>query len=96
MTCYEPDGQLSLPGLEELPTPASPQKKRRQAKSVSELAAIPYLYLDFTPGHVDLLGDHYWKGLTQAQVAEKFHISQQSVSYRESRILQKLKKMMKN
>lgn len=38
----------------------------------------------------------YWKGLTQAQVAEKFHISQQSVSYRESRILQKLKKMMKN
>lgn len=61
MTCYEADGQLTLPGLEELPTPASPQKKRRQAKSVSELAAIPYLYLDFSPGHVNLLGEHYWE-----------------------------------
>lgn len=38
----------------------------------------------------------YWHGLTQAQVAEEFHISQQSVSYRESRILQKIKKLMEN
>ena len=61
MTCYEADGQLTLPGLEELQTPASQQKKRRPEKSASELAAIPYLYLDFAPDHVDLLGDHYWE-----------------------------------
>lgn len=61
MSCYEPDVQLSLLGLEELQTPASQQKKRWPAKSASELVAIPYLYLDFTPGHVDLLGDYYWE-----------------------------------
>ena len=57
----EPDGQLILPGLEALELPARPPKKQRPAKPVSELVAIPYLYLDLSPDHVDLFGNHYWE-----------------------------------
>ena len=56
-----PGGQLILPGLEDLETPAKPSKKQRPAKPVSELVAIPYLYLDLSPDHVNLLGEHYWE-----------------------------------
>lgn len=56
-----PEGQLTLPGLEELQIPACPQKKQRPGKPASELAAIPYLHLDISPGQINLLGDHYWE-----------------------------------
>ena len=56
-----PEGQLTLPGLEDLETPPAPPKKQRPAKPVSELIAISYLHLDISPGHVNLLGDHYWE-----------------------------------
>lgn len=56
-----PEGQLTLPGLEELQPLPCPQKKQRPAKPTSELVAIPYLYLDLSPSHINLLGDHYWE-----------------------------------
>lgn len=63
---YHPvaDGQLTLPGLadqeESTQTVPSPRRKA-PAKPVSELVAIPYLYLDLSPGHVDLFGNPYWE-----------------------------------
>lgn len=36
----------------------------------------------------------YWKGLTQKETALKLNLTQQTVSYRERRILQKLKKII--
>ena len=56
-----PDGQLALPGLEDLETPPAPPKKQRPVKPVSELIAISYLDLDISPGQVNLLGEHYWE-----------------------------------
>src|SRR5699024_6826699 len=56
-----PDGQLTLLELG-CPEDAATQPRRKApAKSVSELVAIPYLYLDLSPGHVDLFGNHYWE-----------------------------------
>ena len=58
---HEPDGQLTLLELD-CPEDAATQPRRKApAKSVSELVAIPYLYLDISPGHVDLFGNHYWE-----------------------------------
>lgn len=58
---HEPDGQLTLLELD-CPEDAATQPRRKApAKSVSELVAIPYLYLDLSPGHVDLFGNHYWE-----------------------------------
>src|SRR5699024_3058124 len=57
----KPDGQLALPGLEDLETPPAPPKKQRPVKPVSELIAISYLHLDISPGQVNLLGEHYWE-----------------------------------
>ena len=51
--------QLTLPGLadQEERVPAVPSLKRKApAKPASELAAIPYLVLDLSCGHVDLFG----------------------------------------
>lgn len=56
--------QLTLPGLadQEERVPAVPSLKRKApAKPASELAAIPYLVLDLSCGHVDLFGSHYWE-----------------------------------
>ena len=58
---HEPDGQLALLDLGALENKAAPPRRKGLAKSVSELVAIPYLYLDLSPGHVDLFGDHYWE-----------------------------------
>ena len=56
--------QLTLPGLadQEESNQAVPSLKRKApAKPASELAAIPYLVLDLSCGHVDLFGSHYWE-----------------------------------
>ena len=57
---YEPNGQLILFDIgsceEEKKAP-----RPRAAKPDFELIAIPYFYLDMTPGHVDLFGNHYWE-----------------------------------
>ena len=42
----------------------------------------------------ELLFLRYWKELTQAEVAKYFSVSQPTISYREKRILQKLKRLM--
>ena len=58
------EDQLTLPGLadQEERVPAVPSLKRKApAKPASELAAIPYLVLDLSCGHVDLFGSHYWE-----------------------------------
>ena len=57
----EPNGQLTILEPEEPETSGNTLKKQRPAKTVSELAAIPYLYLDLSPDHVNLLGEHYWE-----------------------------------
>ena len=57
----EPDGQLTLLELDCPKDAATPPRRKAPAKSVSELVAIPYLYLDLSPGHVDLFGNHYWE-----------------------------------
>ena len=58
---HEPDGQLTLLELDCPKDAATPPRRKAPAKSVSELVAIPYLYLDLSPGHVDLFGNHYWE-----------------------------------
>ena len=58
------EDQLTLPGLadQEESNQAVPSPKRKApAKPASELAAIPYLVLDLSCGHVDLFGSHYWE-----------------------------------
>ena len=53
-----------MPGLadQEESNQAVPSLKRKApAKPASELAAIPYLVLDLSCGHVDLFGSHYWE-----------------------------------
>lgn len=57
----EPDGQLTLLELGGPEDAAAQPRRKAPAKSVSELVAIPYLYLDLSPGHVDLFGNHYWE-----------------------------------
>ena len=57
---HEPDGQLTLLELDSPEDTAAPPRRKAPAKSVSELVAIPYLYLDLSPSHVDLFGNHYW------------------------------------
>ena len=56
----EPNGQLTLlildPYVERKKTP-----RPRASKPDSELIAIPYYYLNLTPGHVDLFGSYYWE-----------------------------------
>ena len=58
---HESDGQLTLLGLGGLEKAAAPPRQKAPARSVPELVAIPYLYLDLSPGHVDLFGNHYWE-----------------------------------
>ena len=58
---YEPDGQLTLLDLGSPGDAAAPPRRKAPTRSASELASIPYLYLDLSPGHVDLFGNHYWE-----------------------------------
>ena len=57
----EPDGQLTLLELLSPEETFVLPKQRSTSKSVTELVSIPYLYLDFSPDHVDLFGNHYWE-----------------------------------
>lgn len=57
----EQDGQLTLLELNDLEEAAAPPNRKAPAKPVSELVAIPYLYLDLSPDHVNLFGNHYWE-----------------------------------
>ena len=60
----ENSGQLALFEMDELgpeEAPAKPQRKKGPGKPVSQLVSIPYLYLDLSPGHVDLFGNPYWE-----------------------------------
>ena len=46
------------------PSPAEPPKARTSASSSkrsSELSAVPFMSLDLTPGHGNLLGESYWE-----------------------------------
>ena len=58
---HESDGQLTLLELVSPEDTATQPRRKAPAKSVSELVAIPYLYLDLSPSHVDLFGNHYWE-----------------------------------
>ncbi len=60
----ETSGQLALfemDGLGSMEQPVKPQRRKVPSKSVSQLVSIPYLYLDLSPGHVDLFGNPYWE-----------------------------------
>jgi len=57
----EPDGQLTLLELLSPENTLVLPKQRSASKSVTELVAIPYLYLDLSSDHVDLFGNHYWE-----------------------------------
>lgn len=57
----EENGQLALLKLDSAEAETEPSRKKTAAKTVSELVAIPYLYLDLSPDHVDLFGNHYWE-----------------------------------
>ena len=46
------------------PSPAEPPKARTSvssSKRSSELSAVPFMSLDLTPGHGNLLGESYWE-----------------------------------
>ncbi len=57
---YETDGQMTLlcPECEE---EQRREKRTPASKRQDELISVPYLYLDMTPGHCDLLGEHHWE-----------------------------------
>ena len=60
----ETSGQLALFEMDELGSveqSVKPQRRKVPSKSVSQLVSIPYLYLDLSPGHVDLFGNPYWE-----------------------------------
>lgn len=54
----EPDGQLTLLELRDAPVPP---RRRSRFKPEADLIAIPFLYLDLSPDHVDLFGKYYWE-----------------------------------
>lgn len=59
---FDPDLWCGRTSLE--PSPAGSPRARTSASSLrkrSELAAVPFLSLDLTPGHGNLLGESYWE-----------------------------------
>ena len=57
---YESDGQMSLL------SPECEKEQRREKRTPApkrqdDLVSVPYLYLDMTPGHCDLFGEHRWE-----------------------------------
>lgn len=61
---FELNGQMALLGREDLwedRTAESPERRTRPSRLDADLIAIPYLYLDLSPGHVDLFGNPYWE-----------------------------------
>lgn len=59
---YEVDGQLSLLSPDQQGCRYKPKSRRKPSpRELAELVAIPYLCLDLTPGHGDMLGDARWQ-----------------------------------
>lgn len=71
MQIYSVDGQITMFAPESWsgrmspePSPAERRKARTSASSSKRsaaLKAIPYMFLDLTPGHGNLLGEPYWE-----------------------------------
>lgn len=63
---YDPNHELDCQltfldmGPQDVQTPKR-SKQKGPPRSWSELAYVPYQYMDITPGHGDLLGDPYWE-----------------------------------
>lgn len=59
---HEIDCQLTFldMGPQDVQSPKR-SKQKGPPRSWSELAYVPYQYMDITPGHGDLLGDPYWE-----------------------------------
>lgn len=61
MRQYDIDGQLSLLAPERLDgCPKAKAVRRAAPRNDDELIYAPYMVLDLTPGHRNLLGDPYW------------------------------------
>ena len=59
---YDLDGQLSLLSPEPQGCKYRPRPHRRPSpREMDELVAVPFLCLDLTPGHGDMLGDAHWE-----------------------------------
>ena len=61
---FELNGQMALLGQEDLwedRTAESLERRTRPSRLDADLIAIPYLYLDLSPGYVDLFGNPYWE-----------------------------------
>ncbi len=57
----DPDGQLTLLNPESPQNSLGHPKQRAKPKSMDDLTAIPFLYLDLSPDHVNLFGKPYWE-----------------------------------
>lgn len=57
----DPDGQLTLLELSGPGDAPIPPRRRPRPKPEADLIAIPFLYLDLSPDHVNLFGKHYWE-----------------------------------
>ena len=56
------------------PSPAELPKARTSvssSKRSSELSAVPFMSLDLTPGHGNLLGESYWELISPWRTADK-------------------------
>lgn len=62
MRGFELDGQLTLLVPESLgEKPLRPSRQRKARRNLDELISVPYLYMDLTPGHGDLMGEPFWE-----------------------------------
>lgn len=57
----EPDGQLTFLNPESPQNTLGHLKQRAKPKSMDDLIAIPFLYLDLSLDHVNLFGKPYWE-----------------------------------
>ena len=55
----ELDGQLTFLELSGPGDAPVPPRRRPRPKPEADLIAIPFLYLDLSPDHVNLFGKHY-------------------------------------
>ena len=57
----ELDGQLTLLKLDGPEDTIVHPRRNPRPKPEADLIAIPFLYLDLSPDHVNLFGKHYWE-----------------------------------
>lgn len=65
-----------------------------QMLALEEIDKLRSIIVELQKDEQELIFLRYWKELTQAEVAKHFSVSQPTISYREKKILKKLKKMM--